>query len=192
MGYAVAQAAVEAGAEVTLISGPTSLIAPNGVKRIDVVSAAEMLAAVEKSLPGTEIFIGVAAVADYTPTYPLNKKIKKSDATLTIEVRPTEDILARVASLQNGPFCVGFAAESENLLEYAETKRKKKNIALIAANLVQNAIGRDENELVLIDDAGHHPLPRGSKISQARALIKHIAKLLNKRPTKVANLRARR
>ncbi|HVK55953.1 MAG TPA: bifunctional phosphopantothenoylcysteine decarboxylase/phosphopantothenate--cysteine ligase CoaBC [Burkholderiales bacterium] len=186
MGYAVAKAAIEAGAEVTLISGPTSLTTPTGVKRIDVNSAAEMFSAVKQSLPGTEIFIGVAAVADYTPAQFSNTKIKKNDASLTIELTPTVDILAHVAALPNPPFCVGFAAESENLLEYAEAKRKKKNIPLIAANLVQNAMGFDENQLTLIDNAGRHPLPRGSKILQARALINHIAKLLANGPAKLA------
>jgi len=186
MGYAVAKAAIEAGAEVTLISGPTSLPTPTGVKRIDVTSAAQMFSAVKQSLPGTEIFIGVAAVADYTPAQFSNTKIKKNDASLTIELTPTVDILAHVAALPNPPFCVGFAAESENLLEYAEAKRKKKNIPLIAANLVQNAMGFDENQLTLIDNAGRHPLPRGSKILQARALINHIAKLLANGPAKLA------
>ena len=102
------------------------------------------------------------------------------------------DILARVAALPDGPFCVGFAAESENLLEYAETKRKNKRLPLIAANLVQHTMGGDENELVLIDDAGRHPLPRGPKLAQARALIAHIAKLMNEQPAKVAKLRTQR
>jgi len=184
MGYATAQAAIEAGAEVTLISGPTSLTTPAGAKRIDIVSAAELFAAVKQNLPGTDIFIGVAAVADYTPVHPATQKIKKSDASLTIELKPTTDVLAHVAALPNGPFCVGFAAESENLLGHAELKRKKKNIPLIAANLVQSAMGSDENELVLIDHVGRHPLPRASKALQARALIEHIAKLLAERPTK--------
>ncbi|MBA2690113.1 MAG: bifunctional phosphopantothenoylcysteine decarboxylase/phosphopantothenate--cysteine ligase CoaBC, partial [Burkholderiales bacterium] len=128
MGYAMAQAAQEAGATVTLVSGPTSLNTPKGVTRIDVVSAAEMLAAVEQALPGSDIFIGVAAVADYTPAQSSNKKMKKGDAALALELIPTVDILAHVASLTDGPFCVGFAAESEDLLENAEAKRQKKNI----------------------------------------------------------------
>jgi phosphopantothenoylcysteine decarboxylase / phosphopantothenate---cysteine ligase len=145
-----------------------------------------MLSAVKQSLPGTEIFIGVAAVADYAPAQFSNTKIKKNDASLVLELTPTVDILAHVAALPSPPFCVGFAAESENLLEYAETKRKKKNIPLIAANLVQNAMGCDENQLTLIDDSGRHPLPHGPKILQARALINHIAKLLAKGPAKLA------
>ena len=192
MGYAVAQAAWEAGAEVILVSGSTSLAAPAGIARVNVVSAGDMLAAVEKVLPGADIFIGVAAVADYTPMQPSTRKMKKADAPLTLELKPTVDILARVAALPNAPFCVGFAAESENLLDYAETKRKKKNIPLIAANLVQHTMGQDDNDLVLIDDAGQHPLLRGPKITQARALIAHIVKLMGQRPAKVSALRAKR
>ena len=191
MGYAVAQAAMEAGAEVTLVSGPTSLATPNGVTRIDATSAADMLGAVEQALPGADIFIGVAAVADYTPAQPSTRKMKKSDATLTVQLKPTVDILARVAALPDAPFCVGFAAESENLIEYAEAKRTKKNIPLIAANLVQHAIGQDENELVLIDDEGRHPLPRGSKLTQARSLVEHVAKLMSKRLAKVSRFRTK-
>lgn len=180
MGYAVAQAAREAGANVTLVSGPTSLSMPHGVTRIDVLSAAQMFAAVEQVLSGTDIFISAAAVADYTPAHPSATKMKKSDGPLSIELQPTVDILGRVAAMRDGPFCVGFAAESENLLGYAEAKRAKKNLPLIAANLVQQAMGGDENELTLIDDAGRHPLPRGPKIVQARALIDHVAKLFSK------------
>lgn len=180
MGYSVAQAAIEAGAEVTLVSGPTTLSAPQGVKRIDVKSAADMFDAVKANLKAMDFFIGVAAVADYTPAKPSTKKIKKSDQTFSIELTPTIDILSYVASLENAPFCVGFAAESENLLDYAEIKRKKKRIPLIAANLVQNTMGKDENELILIDDKGQHTLGKGSKISQARTLIQHMASLFQK------------
>lgn len=178
MGYAVAQAACEAGASVTLVSGPTSLSTPAGVRRIDAVSAADMLAAVESVLPGADVFIGVAAVADYTPAVVATNKIKKADQPLNIELRPTADILARVAAMPDAPFCVGFAAESEKLLEYAEAKRRKKRLPLIAANFVQQAIGQDDNELVLIDDTGRHALPRGTKIDLARSLVAHIARLL--------------
>ena len=192
MGYAAAQAAHEAGATVTLVSGPTALATPMGVTRIDVVSAAQMLAAVEQALPDADIFIAVAAVADYTPAHPGTTKMKKKGGPLSLELTPTIDILARVAALPDGPFCVGFAAESENLLGHAEAKRLRKNLPLIAANLVQHAIGRDENELTLIDAAGQHPLPRGTKIAQARALIVHLAKLFDNRPAKLARLQAER
>jgi phosphopantothenoylcysteine decarboxylase/phosphopantothenate--cysteine ligase len=189
MGYALARVAQEAGAEVTLISGPTALQPPAGVRCIRVVSAAEMLDAVEQVIAGSDIFIGVAAVADYTPARPVQEKMKKADASLTVELKPTTDILARVASLPDPPFCVGFAAESEKLLEYAEAKRTKKNLPLIVANLAREAIGLDDTEVVLIDAAGPHPLPRGPKLAVARAIIGHIATMLGARPAAVTALR---
>jgi phosphopantothenoylcysteine decarboxylase/phosphopantothenate--cysteine ligase len=120
MGYSIAEAALEMGAEVTLITGPTALQAPAAAKTIEVKSAQEMLKAVMAHVDNQDIFIGVAAVADYRPASPSQQKIKKSDSTLNIELVPNEDILAKVAALPTPPFCVGFAAESENLLEYAE------------------------------------------------------------------------
>ncbi|MFA7399865.1 MAG: bifunctional phosphopantothenoylcysteine decarboxylase/phosphopantothenate synthase [Sideroxydans sp.] len=177
MGYAIAQAAAELGAEVTLVSGPTALAQPNGTQRIDVTSAAEMLDAVKQHVSTADMFIAVAAVADYRVTQPSEQKIKKSDTTLTLELTPNPDILAYVANLPKPPFCVGFAAESEKLREHATEKRKKKNIPLLAANLAQNAIGSDDNELVLFDDAGEHALPRTDKLTLARALLRHAAKL---------------
>jgi len=177
MGYAIAQAATELGAEVTLISGPTALTKSNGVKIIDIISAAEMFDAVKQHVAAADIFIAVAAVADYRVTRPNEQKIKKSDTALTLELIPNPDILAYVANLPKPPFCVGFAAESEKLREHATEKRKKKNIPLLAANLAQNAIGSDENELVLFDDAGEHVLPRANKLTLARALLRHASSL---------------
>lgn len=177
MGYAIAQAAKEMGAEVTLVSGPTALPQPSGVQRKDVTSAAEMFDAVKQHVASADIFIAVAAVADYRVARPSEQKIKKSDAALTLELTSNPDILAYVANLPKPPFCVGFAAESENLREHATEKRKKKNIPLLAANLAQNAIGKDENELVLFDDAGEHVLPRADKLTLARALMRHAASL---------------
>jgi len=177
MGYAVAQAALEIGAQVTLVSGPTALDKPLGARVIDVTSAAEMFEAVRQRVTDADIFIGVAAVADYRVAQPSVQKIKKNADTLTLELIPNPDILAYVANLPEPPFCVGFAAESENLREHAATKRKAKNIPLLAANLAQQAIGSDENELVLFDDAGEHVLPHSDKLTQARALLQHAAKL---------------
>ena len=179
MGYAVAQAAVEAGATVTLVSGPTALATPAHVERVDVTSAEDMLQAVKKRVSGADIFVSVAAVADYRPAKRAEQKIKKSDANLTLELVPTTDILAYVAGLPKPPFCVGFAAESEKLAEYAEAKRKRKRVPLLAANLAQQAIGADENEVTLFDDAGAHALPRAAKEIVARKLVQHIAKLYN-------------
>lgn len=177
MGYAVARAALEAGAEVTLISGPTCLKPPLRARAIAVTSANDMLAAVEAHVGESDIFISVAAVADYRAARPSPQKIKKSAAPLTLELAPNVDILARVMERPKPPFCVGFAAESENLEQHAEAKRRRKNLPLLAANLVQQALGADDNELLLLDDAGAHRLPRSSKIEQARGLVRHIAGL---------------
>ena len=184
MGYAITQAALEMGAEVTLVSGPTALTKPHGAQVVDVTSAAEMFEAVQQHVAKTDIFIGVAAVADYRVAQPSAHKIKKSDAKLTLELIPNPDILAYVANLPKPPFCVGFAAESEQLREHAAAKRKKKNIPLLAANLVQQAIGSDDNELVLFDDAGEHVLPHADKLTLARALLRHALTLYKKRNTK--------
>ncbi|MBZ0105286.1 MAG: bifunctional phosphopantothenoylcysteine decarboxylase/phosphopantothenate--cysteine ligase CoaBC [Sulfuricella denitrificans] len=182
MGYAVARAAIESGAEVKLISGPTCLRPPAGAELVNVTSAQEMLKAVNEAVNWADIFIGVAAVADYYVLNPSEQKIKKDAHILTLELAPNPDIVSNVMNLPNPPFCVGFAAESENLYEYAEMKRRRKNLPLLAANLVQTAVGGDDNELVLFDDEGPHPLPRASKIVLARQLIAHIAKLYEKIP----------
>ena len=180
MGYSIAEAALEMGAEVTLVSGPTALQAPKAAKTIAVKSAQEMLKAVMANVENQEIFIGVAAVADYRPANLSAQKIKKSDANLNIELVPNEDILAKVAALPKPPFCVGFAAESENLLEYAEQKRKRKNIPLIAANIATEALGADESTLTLLDNTGSYVLAKTSKLKLARGLLSHIANMINK------------
>ena len=177
MGYAVAQAAIAAGAEVTLVSGPTGLAAPAQARRVDVVTARAMFSAVKKHVADADIFISVAAVADYHALNPSRQKIKKTDRHLKLELAPNPDILAHVAGLSKPPFCVGFAAESEKLHEYAEAKRRRKKLPLLAANLAQHAIGADDNELTLFDAEGAHKLPRASKPALARQLIAHIAKL---------------
>lgn len=177
MGYAIARAAWEAGAEVVLVSGPVSLAAPLGCRRIDVVSAQDMLGAVNAEVDSADIFISVAAVADYHVLNPSEQKIKKNGHHLTLELAPNPDILANVAARENPPFCVGFAAESENLLEYAEAKRLRKKIPLLAANLVQTAIGADDNEIILLDDQGQHRLPRAGKLLLARQLVAHASRL---------------
>jgi phosphopantothenoylcysteine decarboxylase / phosphopantothenate---cysteine ligase len=181
MGYAIARAALEMGAEVTLVSGQTCLEPPPGARLVKVTSAREMLSAVMDSLSGQDIFIGVAAVADYHVLNPSVQKIKKADQNLTLELAPNPDILAKVTSQPNPPFCVGFAAESENLQEFAEQKRRRKNLPLLAANLIQNALGGDDNELVLLDDKGAHQLPRAPKLTLARQLLTHVATLLQEK-----------
>ena len=130
-----------------------------------------MLGAVRSEIADNELFFSVAAVADYTPKNPHNQKLKKSSAALTLELVPTVDILAYVAALPNPPFCIGFAAETQNVVEYASKKREKKCIPMIVANLAQNAIGTDDNEVTIIDDEGLHPVPRGPKASVARAIV---------------------
>lgn len=178
MGYAVARAARQAGAEVTLVSGPVGFAAPLGVERINIRSALDMHAAVMARAPEADIFIGVAAVADYRVANAAEHKLKKDTGGIPpIELIENPDILAEVAALKDGPFCVGFAAESRNLEAYAQAKRRKKNIPLIAGNLIQDGFGGDDNRLVLFDDTGTHPLTPAPKSVLARQLIEHIAKL---------------
>ncbi len=179
MGYAVARAARQAGAEVTLVSGPVGLAAPQGVERIAIRSALDMHAAVMARADEADIFIGVAAVADYRVANAAEHKLKKDTGGIPpIELVENPDILAEVAAMKDGPFCVGFAAESRNLEEYAQTKRRKKNIPLIAGNLIQDGFGGDDNRLVLFDDQGTHPLTPAPKSVLARQLVEHIAQLL--------------
>jgi len=179
MGYAVARAAQEAGAEVTLVSGPVSLATPAGVARIDVRTAQEMFEAVKKRAPSSDVFISVAAVADYKVKDPSTQKIKRANGrTVTLELAENPDILAYVAGMKDGPFCVGFAAESEKLAQHAKEKRAKKNLPLLAANLAQDALGADTNSIVLYDDRGEHPLGTGAKLELARKLVEHVAGML--------------
>ena len=181
MGYAVARAALQAGADVTLISGPVCLQSPAAARLINVVSARDMLAAVKNEVSRTDIFVSVAAVADYRAATASKQKIKKTGGGLTLELTPTPDILEYVANLPQPPFCVGFAAETENLERNAAIKRRKKKLPLLAANLAQDAIGSDESTLTLFDDEGEHPLLKAPKIEQAQRLIQHIATLYEKR-----------
>lgn len=178
MGYAVAQAAAEAGAEVCLVSGPTCLATPAGARRIDVQSAADMRRAVLAELP-SDVFIAVAAVADYRVDMAAARKLKKSTDGMTLQLVANPDILAEVAALPDAPFCVGFAAETEQLAEQAEAKRLKKKLPLLVGNLAQDTLGQDTAELVLFDDRGQHRLPRADKLIQARALIRHLVNHLN-------------
>jgi len=132
---------------------------------------------VKQHVADCDIFIGVAAVADYRVSQPSAQKIKKTMNNITLEFVPNPDILGYVANLPNPPFCVGFAAETENLAEHAGQKRRMKKLPLLVGNFAQQAIGRDENELVLFDDSGSHALPRADKLTLARQLMQHIAQL---------------
>lgn len=179
MGFALARACAEAGASVTLVAGPVSLATPRGVvTRIDVQTAAQMRQAVLDNLEGQEIFIGVAAVADYRPKAASTHKIKKGDESLTLALEATTDILAEVAARPDAPLCVGFAAESRDLAAYAETKRQTKKLVLVVGNLIQDGLGTDSNRVVLFDAAGAHPLPLAEKIDVARGIVAHLAGLL--------------
>jgi len=188
MGYALAQACADAGARVTLVSGPTHLPTPFAVDRVNVTSAAEMLSAVEAEVDEADIFIAVAAVADYRPATSAEQKIKKTDSGLTLNLEPTVDILAKIAkhprkstdARKNGtpPFCVGFAAESEKVEQYGAEKRARKGIPLLIANHAQSAFGADENQVTLIDERGAEGakrLPRMGKLELARAIVQDIS-----------------
>lgn len=184
MGYAVARAAREAGAEVTLISGPTTLPTPHGVTRVDVQTAQQMMDAVNRTIDGQHVFIAVAAVADWRVTNPSTQKVKKTEGgegakgpQLQFEQNP--DILATIAArttLAGHPYCVGFAAESENLLEYGAAKRERKGIPLLVGNIGHHTFGQDDNTIVLFDEHGHTILPQASKLTLARQLISEISK----------------
>ncbi|MDC8759372.1 bifunctional phosphopantothenoylcysteine decarboxylase/phosphopantothenate--cysteine ligase CoaBC [Janthinobacterium fluminis] len=183
MGYAVARAAREAGAEVTLISGPTALDAPFGVQRLNVQSARQMHDAVMAQLDGQHVFIAVAAVADWRVLNSSEQKMKKqadgSVPELKFEQNP--DILAAVAArtnLSGHPYCVGFAAESENLIEFGASKREKKGIPLLVGNIGHHTFGQDDNTIILFDENGHTVLPRAGKLNLARQLISEISKRL--------------
>jgi phosphopantothenoylcysteine decarboxylase/phosphopantothenate--cysteine ligase len=178
MGYAVAQAAREAGAQVTLISGPVSLPTPAGVARVDVRTAQEMFDAVKKDAANADIFVSAAAVADYRVRNPASQKIKKANGGLSLDLEENPDILAWVAAQPNPPFCIGFAAETEKLEQHAREKRAKKKIPLIAANLATETLGKDDNAITLYDDRGEHPLGRGPKLELARKLLEHAAGML--------------
>lgn len=180
MGYAIARAAREAGADVTLISGPTALAAPYGVHRINVQTAEQMHDVVMSRVSTQDVFIAVAAVADWRVKNVSAQKLKKGadGKAPELEFEQNTDILAAVSALEKHPYCVGFAAESENLQEYGEAKRKKKNIPLLVGNIGHQTFGQDQNELVLFDEQGHKLLPLADKQKLARQLISEIASRL--------------
>jgi phosphopantothenoylcysteine decarboxylase/phosphopantothenate--cysteine ligase len=179
MGYALARAAQAAGAHVTLISGPTTLTAPLGVTCIPVTTAREMHEAVMSHVGQQSVFIAVAAVADWRVAEVSSQKIKKQDSsTPSLQFETNPDILASVAALPSPPFCVGFAAESDDLLAHGAAKRERKNIPLLVGNIGHQTFGKDDNEIVLFDAQGHQALPRASKDSLAVTLIAEIARRL--------------
>lgn len=177
MGFALARAAREAGADVLLVAGPTGLPTPRGVARIDVQSAQQMHDAVLSQLRGTDVFVAVAAVADWRPAEVSEQKLKKANDTdtPTLHFVQNPDILATVAARADAPYCVGFAAESENLEQYGEQKRRRKGVPLLVGNIGHHTFGLDENEIVLFDERGATRLPRADKLSLARHLVAAIA-----------------
>jgi phosphopantothenoylcysteine decarboxylase/phosphopantothenate--cysteine ligase len=180
MGFAVARAACSAGAEVTLVAGPVNLATPPGVTRVDVESADEMLAAAEAAARGADVFIAAAAVADYRPVEPSDRKIKKTAETLRLELTRNPDVLATIAAWQDRPFMVGFAAETDNVEANAETKLEAKKLDMIAANRVGPGVGFDcdQNTLTVIWPGGRKSLPAAGKNILARQLIGLIGKRL--------------
>ncbi|CAH0350140.1 bifunctional phosphopantothenoylcysteine decarboxylase/phosphopantothenate--cysteine ligase CoaBC [Aquabacterium sp. CECT 9606] len=188
MGFALARAAVEAGAEVTLVAGPVHLPTPRGVRRIDVMSALQMQDAVLPVASEHDVFIATAAVADWRPASLSQHKIKKEGKKVapTFELTENPDILAAVAALPKAPYCVGFAAESENLLEHARAKLLRKRIPLIIGNLGPATFGHDDNALLVVDATDQRQLPedggRADKLVLARELMVELARRLNLHP----------
>jgi phosphopantothenoylcysteine decarboxylase/phosphopantothenate--cysteine ligase len=177
MGFAIARAAREAGAEVTLVAGPVHLPTPRHVARIDVQSAQQMHDVVLPLAARHDVFVATAAVADWRPAECGAQKIKKDGSGHAPSVPMTEnpDILAAVARLPGRPYCVGFAAESHDLARHAREKRLRKNIPLIVGNLGPATFGKDHNALLLVDGQGERELPSASKLHLARALVAEIA-----------------
>lgn len=180
MGFAIARAAAEAGASVTLVAGPVHLPTPHGVQRIDVRTAQQMHDAVLPQAARHDVFVATAAVADWRPAAMSEHKIKKGGKKVapTFELTENPDILAAVAKLPGRPYCVGFAAESHDLLKHAREKLERKNVPLIVGNLGPATFGQDDNALTLVDAAGHRELPRADKLTLARALVAEIARRL--------------
>jgi phosphopantothenoylcysteine decarboxylase/phosphopantothenate--cysteine ligase len=182
MGFAIARAAVEAGADVLLVAGPVALPTPRGVRRVDVTTGLEMHAAVLAEAAAQDVFVAAAAVADWRPAECATAKIKKqaggerSDAMPTLVENP--DILAEVARLPLPPYCVGFAAETHDLLRHAAEKRARKGVPLLVANVGPDTFGRDDNAVTLIDDRGAVEIPRGDKLAIARTLVAEVARRL--------------
>ncbi|MEO3712654.1 bifunctional phosphopantothenoylcysteine decarboxylase/phosphopantothenate--cysteine ligase CoaBC [Roseateles flavus] len=178
MGFAIARAAAEAGAEVTLIAGPVHLPTPVGVRRIDVTSAQQMLEAVLPRAAQHEVFVATAAVADWRPAQLNEHKIKKDGkkSAPTFELTENADILATVAALPDAPYCVGFAAESQDLVKHAREKLLRKKLPLVVGNLGPATFGKDDNSLVLVEADRETELPRADKLTLARQLVAEIAR----------------
>ena len=177
MGFAIARAARDAGAQVTLVAGPVHLPTPRGVVRVDVRSAQQMYDAVLPVAARHDVFVATAAVAVWRPARLSDEKIKKNGNRVapSFELTENPDILAAVAKLPDRPFCVGFAAESHDLLKHAREKLARKNVPLVVGNLGPATFGRDDNALVLVDADGQRELPQADKLTLARQLVAEIA-----------------
>jgi phosphopantothenoylcysteine decarboxylase/phosphopantothenate--cysteine ligase len=192
MGFAIARAARLAGAQVSVVSGPVSLATPRGVKRLDVRSARQMLEAVQQQVISADVFISTAAVADWRPANSAEQKIKKDGSGQTPQLSFVEnpDILATVAQSPRGQsgelFCVGFAAESHDLLTHATAKRIRKGVPLLVGNIGPATFGQDDNALLLVDETGARELPHGSKQALAVQLIADVAGRLNRQAVRSA------
>ena len=180
MGFAIARAAQEAGAAVTLVAGPVHLPTPRHVRRIDVRSARQMFDAVLPLAAQHGVFVATAAVADWRPATEATHKIKKdgSGRVPGFEMTENPDILASVAAMPHPPFCVGFAAETQDVARHAREKLLRKRVALVVGNLGPATFGRDDNTLVLVDAQGDRALPTADKLSLARELVREIAQRL--------------
>ncbi len=178
MGWALARAAWEQGAEVTLVAGPTALPAPYDVRLLQVETAMQMREAVLTALPGVDVFIAAAAVADWRPAQAHAGKLKKQagHAPPVLQLEANADILAEVAARPDAPYCVGFAAEASDLLANAQAKRLRKGVPLLVGNLGPQTFGRDDNACVLIDAEGATQLPRASKLELGRSIVSEIAR----------------
>jgi len=177
MGFAVARAAADAGARVTLVAGPVNLPTPPAVERVDTETTQQMFDAAMACIHDADIYIGAAAISDYRPSAPATQKIKKSADTFELKMVKSPDLLAEVAALENGPFAVGFAAETEKLEEHATLKLERKKIGMIIANLVgaNLCFDADENEVVVLWPGGRQPFPKSTKQELARQLVECIA-----------------
>ena len=184
MGFALARAAAEAGASVTLVAGPVHLPTPRNVRRVDVMTALQMFDVVTGAASANDVFVATAAVADWRPAEFSDHKIKKQPGEKTpprFELTENPDILAAVVKLPNPPYCVGFAAESHDLLKHAREKRVRKGVPLIVGNLGPATFGQDDNALTLVDANGERELPRADKLTLARQLVAEIAARLGAR-----------
>lgn len=192
MGYAIAEAALAAGARVKLISGPVALTPPDGVEVMHIETAEQLFAAAHEHIDGVDIFIAAAAVVDYRPAAKESRKIKKKQSEMTVRLVKAPDTLASIAKLKNGPFAVGFAAETDKLRDYALGKLESKQLDMIVANQVGGGKGfdRDDNAVEVFWNGGEKAFPLAAKTEVASRLVDLIAKHYNSRHQSKNNVSA--